>query len=91
MEQNKMRTLEKLNKNRHDDDINPNYVKERENNGKLTQKYRKVKAKQLNDRKFSNKQKIYHKDQFIKQKKHLSRSLEVLIDPIDDKPSCSTN
>lgn len=88
MEDKKRKICEYRNRDRVDKKINSNYVKTYKN--KLDQKVKKVNVKKTDNKKYTNNNQEFHKDQFIKQKKYISRSLEVLIDPIDDQPSCST-
>ena len=90
MDNKKQKTLDYINRNRHDDRINTKYAKNVGKDGKLDQKIKKVKAKQINPRKYIHKQNLYHKDQFIKEKKYISGSLEVLVDDTDDQPGPST-
>lgn len=86
MEEKKRKTIDYLNRNRLDVDINPQYTKNISKDGKLEQKVRKINAKQSGPRKYRHKQNIYHKDQFIKKKKHISSSLDVLVGDFDYQP-----
>lgn len=83
IEATKDKTLEYRNKNRKDEEINPNF-KKTPNAAKLDTRQEEVEVERLDDRHYKtrNKNHRHYKDQFIKQKNSF-RSMDVLFDPDD--------
>ena len=89
IEEKKRKTLEYRNKNRKDENINPEFRKNPAPQ-KLDPRHKKTQVTQIKSKKYKYKNTLLHKDQFIKQK-NLSRSLEVLYDnPNDNIPGTSS-
>ena len=71
IEDYKEKILEKVNKDRKNEDINENDIKTLNKNNKLDPKVKETrKIKQIDRLKYKDNYKTYHKDQFIKKKKY---------------------
>ena len=71
IEDYKEKILEKVNKDRKNEDIDENYIKTLNKNNKLDPKVKETrKIKQIDRLKYKDNYKTYHKDQFIKKKKY---------------------